>query len=1228
MFTALTQLGSVRCCRLDHAVRLLVVIAALASAAPVRASVCQYVVNRNEHTVVVGDTMGNTTGVIPLPGTPRNAVASPDGTRVYVTVVDADGGGLSVIDTSTNQLIATWLAGEQPLDLAVSSDGTWLYVVVTYGPAAFGSLIIVDTATGTIVNRIASSGADYVYTITLSPDGSTAYIVKPSRKTLSIVDLETDTITDLPFADAPQAVTFSADGGLAYVMTLRTSVAGYESVPSPTVVLDTATHAVVGTVPGTYSYVSSPRTATASVASGCWGLFDTPTALPTFTPTPTRTPTFTRAPTVPRLPTPTPGGAQTPVTTREYVYIANEGAGVVSVVDPANAAVVATIPVGVRPTSVAMQPDGTLAYVANSGSADLSVIDTARNTVLTTIAMPRIVPSMYPWEWTSPVVPQTILPAPDGAVVYVTGTYASEGTNDYRSHSVLAAIDPTSLSIGSTTLLEGCPAVLAVAHDSRTLYLAQSNYCSRFAVDAADIRITVSALAADTQTVTWSTPVTGFQPSSLTVSPDGTQLYLVESNLDGGTSIVVLDVQTQSVVASAVLDTAVDVAFAPDGPQLYVRTATGLTALDPATLAVNSTRFIGNEVSGLAVSHDGQRVYVTDAASYSLSVVNAATMTVAATVALRAQPRGVAVAALDHPIPSPTATPVPTAGIPQVCAYATLYEGNVQVVNTATNRVTGRILVSGDEIELGADDAFAYVPRSAWNDVAVIDTRTQAVVAEIPLGASPRQLVLTADRRFGYAPIYQHDIAVVDLTNRVVADTISTDGYIYAVAMSATGMAYATTQVCSDTCHTVILVIDTATRRVVRSIDAGSLATEATFAASADGTQLYGILYTGANEALAIIDVPQGQLVNTVPLVGFVWGLAVHPDTHLVYALGEQLTVIDPTAGAVVTTLPVRSERMAFTPDGAYAYLSSWRDDGSGALLVLDTRTHAIVDDVSTDSMPRGVAIGTVPGGCADPDAGTPKPTRTPTDTPLPTYTPTNTRTPTITRTPTPTPTATPLPARVAVGSVSGAPGQRVSFAVQLHTSGHAVAGVENDISFDPRAPIAARANGRPDCTVNPAIDKPATSFAFEPAGCRPGADCTGIRALVVAIDNVDAIADGATLCRCAVNVPGNAAAGTYPLSIGMLSAGGKNGSSVPVSGSSGAVIVRSGQPVQCLSNCCPGDCDGSGAVEIAELLSVVNGALDNAPVSSCVASDLDGDGQVSIEELIRAVNSALHGCP
>jgi outer membrane protein assembly factor BamB len=60
----------------------------------------------------------------------------------------------------------------------------------------------------------------------------------------------------------------------------------------------------------------------------------------------------------------------------------------------------------------------------------------------------------------------------------------------------------------------------------------------------------------------------------------------------------------------------------------------------------------------------------------------------------------------------------------------------------------------------------------------------------------------------------------------------------------------------------------------------------------------------------------------------------------------------------------------------------------------------------------------------------------------------------------------------------------------------------------------------------------------------------------------------------------------------------------------------------------CTGDCDHDGSVTIAELLTGVDIALGNAPVSTCVALDVDGDGVLSVNELIAAVQNALHGCP
>ena len=59
----------------------------------------------------------------------------------------------------------------------------------------------------------------------------------------------------------------------------------------------------------------------------------------------------------------------------------------------------------------------------------------------------------------------------------------------------------------------------------------------------------------------------------------------------------------------------------------------------------------------------------------------------------------------------------------------------------------------------------------------------------------------------------------------------------------------------------------------------------------------------------------------------------------------------------------------------------------------------------------------------------------------------------------------------------------------------------------------------------------------------------------------------------------------------------------------------------------CPGDCNGDGAVSIAELVRGVGIALGSTGLGSCPAFDSGADGTVSIDELIAAVNAALGGC-
>ncbi len=66
-------------------------------------------------------------------------------------------------------------------------------------------------------------------------------------------------------------------------------------------------------------------------------------------------------------------------------YVANRGSDTVSVIDLNELAVVATIEVGHHPYGVVMGPQGSLAFVANSGSDSISVIETISLQVIATI---------------------------------------------------------------------------------------------------------------------------------------------------------------------------------------------------------------------------------------------------------------------------------------------------------------------------------------------------------------------------------------------------------------------------------------------------------------------------------------------------------------------------------------------------------------------------------------------------------------------------------------------------------------------------------------------------------------------------------------------------------------------------------------------------------------------------------------------------------------------------
>jgi cytochrome c peroxidase len=59
----------------------------------------------------------------------------------------------------------------------------------------------------------------------------------------------------------------------------------------------------------------------------------------------------------------------------------------------------------------------------------------------------------------------------------------------------------------------------------------------------------------------------------------------------------------------------------------------------------------------------------------------------------------------------------------------------------------------------------------------------------------------------------------------------------------------------------------------------------------------------------------------------------------------------------------------------------------------------------------------------------------------------------------------------------------------------------------------------------------------------------------------------------------------------------------------------------------CPGDCDFNSTVEVHELVTGVNIALDEGSLARCLVSDLNADGAATINELLLAILAGLRGC-
>jgi len=278
-----------------------------------------YIADNEFNTVsVINTTTDSVVATIPVGKAPFAVSVSPDGTRAYVCNWNSN--NVSVINTATNAVITSIAVGDQPFGIVVSPNGTRAYVADNVS----NSVSVINTTTNVVISTITVGPAPYG--ICISPDGSSVYIANSNGASVSVISTASNKVVNtIPLPSNAIGIAVSPDGSTLYA---------------------------ANTMSNTISVINIKTNADVTLIQVAQG---TPVSV-----------------------TVSPDGS--------LLYVASQVAGTISVFNTSTNALVTIIKAGPSVFGISLSPDGSRLYVP-SGYNSVLVINTLTNAVIETVTV-------------------------------------------------------------------------------------------------------------------------------------------------------------------------------------------------------------------------------------------------------------------------------------------------------------------------------------------------------------------------------------------------------------------------------------------------------------------------------------------------------------------------------------------------------------------------------------------------------------------------------------------------------------------------------------------------------------------------------------------------------------------------------------------------------------------------------------------------------------------------
>ncbi|GAK57032.1 hypothetical protein U27_03996 [Candidatus Vecturithrix granuli] len=287
----------------------------------------------------------------------------------------------------------------------------------------------------------------------------------------------------------------------------------------------------------------------------------------------------------------------------------------------------------------------------------------------------------------------------------------------------------------------------------------------------------------------------------------------------------------------------------------------------PFTLTLVKTIAVEQEPLGLALSPDFATLYVANAQSGTISVIDTASQRVIKTLTVN---------------PGGRLNSIIVSADGQTLYVSDAKAGTVEVFKLPEAEQTAGIPVRlfPQRMALSQEQNRLYVVNSASNNVSVIDMVTHALLTNIPVNERPYAIAIAPDHSRAYITSSQtHSITILDLASQKAIDAIVLESIsrLTNLVISPDGRYL---YIC-DAISNSIVVVDTTVKRQVRTLNAAKFEksdlefSPTDLALSTDGKRLYVIGRTGY---LSVIALENHEVLASLEVGQDLRNIALAPD--------------------------------------------------------------------------------------------------------------------------------------------------------------------------------------------------------------------------------------------------------------------------------------------------------------------------------------------------------------